>query len=157
MAHSSASAGRGTAGGDIVFAAGKDNRFGPMAVPPDPRERKKPIAGDSSASAALSAALAASIASSAEGAGSIGQSAPASTGAAASSARSSRTRNLLNSYGPLVDSATAEPTGALWIKGGGYSFMTPDGETKRLEAPDEIAGMYSWPGHLDLVNMAAPT
>jgi len=60
--------------------------------------------------------------------------------------------NLLNSYGPLVDSATAEPAGALWVEGGGYSFTLPDGGTKRLEAPDEIAGMYSWPGHLDLVN-----
>ena len=60
--------------------------------------------------------------------------------------------NLLNSYGPLVDSATAEPAGQLWVKGGGYNFTLPDGGTKRLEAPDEIAGMYSWPGHLDLVN-----
>ena len=59
--------------------------------------------------------------------------------------------NLLNSYGPLVDSATAEPAGQLWVQGGGYSFMTPDGESKRLEAPDEIAAMYNWPGHLDLV------
>lgn len=61
-------------------------------------------------------------------------------------------QNLLMSYGPLVDSATAEPAGALWERGGGYSFTLPDGGTKRLEAPDEIAGMYSWPGHLDLVN-----
>ncbi len=60
--------------------------------------------------------------------------------------------NLLNTYGPLVDSATGEPAGALWVEGGGYSFTLPDGSTKRLEAPDEIAGMYSWPGHLDLVN-----
>jgi hypothetical protein len=60
--------------------------------------------------------------------------------------------NLLNSYGPLVDSATGEPAGALWVKGGGYNFTLPDGGTKRLEAPDEIAGMYSWQGHLDLVN-----
>ena len=60
--------------------------------------------------------------------------------------------NLLMSYGPLVDSATAEPAGALWVEGGGYSFTLPDGGTKRLVAPDEIAGMYSWPGHLDLVN-----
>ena len=60
--------------------------------------------------------------------------------------------NLLNSYGPLVDSATAEPTGDLWVKGGGYNFGVPGGGTQRLEAPDEIAGMYSWPGHLDLVN-----
>ncbi|MFM5929488.1 MAG: nuclear transport factor 2 family protein [Novosphingobium sp.] len=61
-------------------------------------------------------------------------------------------QNLLMSYGPLVDSATAEPAGALWVDGGGYSFTLPDGGTKRLSAPDEIAGMYSWPGHLDLVN-----
>lgn len=60
--------------------------------------------------------------------------------------------NLLNTYGPLVDSATAEPAGALWVEGGGYSFTLPDGGTKRLSAPDEIAGMYGWPGHLDLVN-----
>lgn len=60
--------------------------------------------------------------------------------------------NLLNTYGPLVDSATAEPAGDLWVEGGGYSFTLPDGGTKRLKAPDEIAGMYTWPGHLDLVN-----
>jgi hypothetical protein len=59
--------------------------------------------------------------------------------------------NLLNTYGPLVDSATAEPAGELWTKGGGYTFTLPDGGTKRLDA-DEIAGMYGWPGHLDLVN-----
>lgn len=61
-------------------------------------------------------------------------------------------QNLLMSYGPLVDSATAEPAGALWEPGGGYSFTLPDGGTKRLEAPGEIAGMYGWPGHIDLVN-----
>lgn len=60
--------------------------------------------------------------------------------------------NLLNTYGPLVDSATAEPAGKLWVDGGGYNFTVPDGGTKRLEAPDEIAAMYGWPGHLDLVN-----
>lgn len=60
--------------------------------------------------------------------------------------------NLLNTYGPLVDSATAGPAGDLWVLGGGYSFTLPDGGTKRLSAPDEIAGMYGWPGHLDLVN-----
>ncbi len=61
-------------------------------------------------------------------------------------------QNLLMSYGPLVDSATADPAGALWVEGGGYNFTLPDGGTKRLSAPDEIAGMYNWPGHLDLVN-----
>lgn len=61
-------------------------------------------------------------------------------------------QNLLMTYGPLVDSATAEPAGRLWVEGGGYNFTLPDGGTKRLEAPDEVAGMYTWPGHLDLVN-----
>ena len=60
--------------------------------------------------------------------------------------------NLLNTYGPLVDSATGGPAGALWVNGGGYNFTLPDGGSKRLEAPDEIAAMYGWPGHLDLVN-----
>lgn len=60
--------------------------------------------------------------------------------------------NLLNTYGPLVDSATAQPAGELWVEGGGYSFTLPDGSTKRLSAPDEIAGMYGWQGHMDLVN-----
>lgn len=60
--------------------------------------------------------------------------------------------NLLNTYGPLVDSATGSPAGELWVAGGGYNFTLPDGGTKRLEAPDEIAAMYGWPGHLDLVN-----
>ena len=60
--------------------------------------------------------------------------------------------NLLNSYGPLVDSATASPAADLWAPGGGYSFNLPDSGTKRLTAPDEIAGIYAWPGHLDLVN-----
>ena len=60
--------------------------------------------------------------------------------------------NLLMSYGPLVDSATAEPAGRLWVEGGGYNFTLPGGGTKRLEAPHEVADMYTWPGHIDLVN-----
>ncbi|MET0269424.1 MAG: nuclear transport factor 2 family protein [Sphingomonas sp.] len=60
--------------------------------------------------------------------------------------------NLLNTYGPLVDSATADPAAALWVEGGGYTFTLPDGGAKRLEAPGGIAGMYGWPGHLDLVD-----
>ncbi|MBW8754141.1 MAG: nuclear transport factor 2 family protein [Sphingomonadales bacterium] len=60
--------------------------------------------------------------------------------------------NLLNSYGPLVDSATAKEAGELWAPGGGYSFGIPGGGTRRLVAPDEVAGMYSWEGHLGLVN-----
>jgi hypothetical protein len=58
--------------------------------------------------------------------------------------------NLLNTYGPLVDSCTAREAGALWVDGGGYNFTKPDGEVARLKAPDEIADMYSWPGHVEL-------
>lgn len=60
--------------------------------------------------------------------------------------------NLLMTYGPLVDSATAEPAANLWVEGGGYNFTKPDGEPARLIAPDEIASMYNWAGHMDLVN-----
>ena len=65
--------------------------------------------------------------------------------------------NLLNSYGPLVDSAiegstTAKRAGKLWVEGGRYCFTKPDGAPDQLEAPDGIAGMYSWQGHVDLVN-----
>jgi hypothetical protein len=59
--------------------------------------------------------------------------------------------NLLNSYGPLVDSATAKEAGELWVAGGGYNFGLNEGGTKRLEAPGEIAGMYGWDGHVELV------
>ena len=59
--------------------------------------------------------------------------------------------NLLNSYGPLVDSATAKEAGELWVEGGGYNFTKPDGTPSRLEAPDEIAAMYGWEGHVNLV------
>jgi hypothetical protein len=58
--------------------------------------------------------------------------------------------NLLNSYGPLVDSCTAKQAGELWVEGGGYSFTKPDGSPGRLAGPDEIAAMYSWPGHVAL-------
>ena len=61
-------------------------------------------------------------------------------------------QNLLMAYGPLVDSATGAPAGKLWVEGGGYNFTLPDGGSKRLSAPDEIAAMYAWQGHLDLVN-----
>jgi hypothetical protein len=60
--------------------------------------------------------------------------------------------NLLNSYGPLVDSATAREAADLWVPGGGYNFGLNEGGTKRLEAPGEIADMYAWEGHLGLVN-----
>ncbi len=59
--------------------------------------------------------------------------------------------NLLNSYGPLVDSGTAKEAGELWIEGGTYKFTRPDGEPDQLVGPEGIAEMYHWEGHMDLV------
>lgn len=59
--------------------------------------------------------------------------------------------NLLNSYGPLVDSGSAQDAPGLWIEGGGYNFSLPGGGTGRLEAPAGLAGMYRGDGHMGLV------
>jgi SnoaL-like protein len=60
--------------------------------------------------------------------------------------------NLLNSYGPLVDSGTAEPAADLWIEGGGYNFSGGTSQGTRLEAPDRLVAMYRSDGHMGLVN-----
>ncbi len=59
--------------------------------------------------------------------------------------------NLLNSYGPLVDSGSDQEAPGLWIDGGGYNFSLPGGGTGRLEAPAGLAGMYAGEGHMGLV------
>lgn len=59
--------------------------------------------------------------------------------------------NLLNSYGPLVDSGSAEEAPRLWVEGGGYDFSLPGGGTGRLEAPAGLAAMYAGEGHMGLV------
>lgn len=58
--------------------------------------------------------------------------------------------DLLNTYGPLVDSAEGDAAADLWEEGGSYAFVY-EGELKHLTAPDELAPMYGWPGHLELV------
>ena len=58
--------------------------------------------------------------------------------------------DLLNTYGPLVDSAQGNAAAALWEAGGSYAFVY-EGELKHLTAPGELAPMYGWPGHLELV------
>lgn len=59
--------------------------------------------------------------------------------------------NLVNSYGPLVDSGSGAEAADLWIDGGGYNYALPGGGTTRLEAPEPLAGMYGSPGHMGLV------
>ncbi len=56
--------------------------------------------------------------------------------------------NLLNSYGPLVDSGSDQEAAQLWVEDGGYNFTLPGGGTSRLEAPEPLAGMYRTEGHL---------
>ena len=60
--------------------------------------------------------------------------------------------NLLDSYGPLVDSGSAEPASHLWIEGGGYNFSGGTSQGTRLEAPDRLVAMYRSEGHMGLVN-----
>lgn len=60
--------------------------------------------------------------------------------------------NLVNSYGPLVDSGTDQDAAKLWVEGGGYNFGMPGGGSDRLEAPEPLAGMYRSEGHLGLVS-----
>ena len=60
--------------------------------------------------------------------------------------------NLINSYGPLVDSGMDQDAARLWVKGGGYNYTLPDGGTQKLEAPEPLAGMYRSEGHMGLVN-----
>ncbi len=59
--------------------------------------------------------------------------------------------NLLNSYGPLVDSGTADAAAALWVEGGTYDFGGNAGGTQMI-APEDLAAMYRSQGHLALVD-----
>lgn len=60
--------------------------------------------------------------------------------------------NLLNSYGPLVDSGSAEEAAALWVPGGGYNFSGGLSGGTRLEAPEQLVAMYETDGHMGLVS-----
>jgi hypothetical protein len=58
---------------------------------------------------------------------------------------------LLNRYGPLVDSGSASEAADLWVTGGGYDFTTVTGEGTRVEAPHGLAALYQTEVHTDLV------
>lgn len=60
--------------------------------------------------------------------------------------------NLLNSYGPLVDSGSSEPAADLWVEGGGYNFSGGLSGGTRLEAPAALVSMYETEGHKGLVS-----
>ena len=48
--------------------------------------------------------------------------------------------NLLNSYGPLVDSGTDQQAAQLWVEGGSYNFTLPDGGTSpQVKPPSDEA------------------
>jgi hypothetical protein len=55
---------------------------------------------------------------------------------------------LLNTYGPLVDSGESYPAAHLWVDGGAYDM----GGVYRAKAYDEIAAVYESEGHKNLVN-----
>jgi hypothetical protein len=58
--------------------------------------------------------------------------------------------NLLNSYGPLVDSGWADEAPKLWRDGGSYNYGLPGGGSGRLEK-DALHTMYESEGHMGLV------
>ena len=60
--------------------------------------------------------------------------------------------NLLNSYGPLVDSGTSGAAADLWVEGGGYNFSGGMSGGTRLSAPAELVAMYDSEGHRGLVS-----
>lgn len=59
--------------------------------------------------------------------------------------------NLLNSYGPLVDSGTNEAAAGLWINGGGYNYSGGQSGGTRLEAPEQLLKVYEGDGHQSLL------
>ena len=59
--------------------------------------------------------------------------------------------NLLNTYGPLVDSGSDQDAVGLWVEGGGYNFTRPGGGAGRLEAPEELSALYRSDPHRELI------
>lgn len=56
--------------------------------------------------------------------------------------------NLLNTYGPLVDSGSTDAATHLWIEGGVYDM----GGVARKKAYAEIGEVYDSAGHQNLIN-----
>ena len=60
--------------------------------------------------------------------------------------------NLLNSYGPLVDSGASAAAADLWEVGGGYNYSGGNSNGTRLEAPDQLVAIYEGAGHQSLIS-----
>lgn len=60
--------------------------------------------------------------------------------------------NLLNRYGPLVDSGAGHDAAALWQAGGGYAFTTAEGAQARLSAPEQLEDLYGSAVHSALID-----
>jgi len=58
--------------------------------------------------------------------------------------------NLLNSYGPLVDSGASHEAAALWTVGGGYNYSGGNSNGTRLAAPEGLVAIYEGAGHQSL-------
>jgi hypothetical protein len=58
--------------------------------------------------------------------------------------------NLLNSYGPLVDSGMSHEAADLWTPGGGYNYSGGNSNGTRIEAPEGLVAVYEGAGHQSL-------
>lgn len=59
--------------------------------------------------------------------------------------------NLLNEYGPLVDSGSSAAAAAHWVEGGGYAFSSGVGEGTRVEAGPALIDLYEAEWHQELI------
>ena len=64
---------------------------------------------------------------------------------------------LISSYGPSVDSGSAEPTAALWSSDGMYAFSASEmsDEVVVLDGAAAIAAMVDGPGHQEIIRGGA--
>lgn len=59
--------------------------------------------------------------------------------------------NLLNAYGPLVDSGSSTEASALWAEGGGFAFAGGVGDGSRVEAGSALVDVYEAEWHQELI------
>jgi len=59
--------------------------------------------------------------------------------------------NLLNAYGPLVDSGASAAAAELWAPGGGYAFSGGVGDGTRIPAGPALVDVYESAWHQELI------